>query len=95
MRDGSQLVGLTFAQGADPAAQIGPPDFDLRQCFGMAPPRDRWVLCLQAALFFALADARAQVRGNGPAKPIKTAVGMLPGARHTEGHLYQPFVPSR
>ena len=38
---------------------------------------------------------RAQVRGNDPAKPINTAVGMLPPARHAEGHLYQPFVPRR
>jgi hypothetical protein len=44
MRDGSQLVCLTFAQRTGPAAQIGPPGFDLRQRFGVPPPRERWVL---------------------------------------------------
>jgi hypothetical protein len=59
----------------------------------MAPLGFRRVARLQAPLFLSLAGERLEVEGNALTQPIDAGLGMLPGTRHCERHVYHPCVP--
>ena len=88
-----KLVRLALAQRARAGAQVRPLSLELGQCLNEQPLGFRGVARLQAALFLALADARTQIVWHALAQPVNAGLGMLPGTRHCQRHVYHPCVP--